>query len=86
LTAGSGRPGNPPIGQTLNLGTPADPKRIYFCGELDTSSNVTGRRLNGTVKGAGMLSDGRTAFAGTEGAGESQAQQPTKGKVAGPLE
>jgi len=31
--------------------------------------------------GAGMLPDGRTAFAGTEAAGESQAQQPTKGKV-----
>lgn len=85
-TGGSGCPGNPPIGQTLNLGTPADPKLIYFRGELDTSSNFTGLRLNGTVKGAGMLSDGRTASTGTDGAGESQAQQPTKGKVAGPLE
>jgi tetratricopeptide (TPR) repeat protein len=35
---------------------------------------------------AGMLPDGRAASNGTDGAGESQAQQPTKGKVAGPLE
>ena len=35
---------------------------------------------------AGMLSDGRTASAGTEAAVESQAQEPTKGKLAGPLE
>ena len=35
---------------------------------------------------AGMLPDGGTASAGTNGAGESQAQQPIKGKVAGPLE
>ena len=35
---------------------------------------------------AGMLSDGRTASAATDGAGESQVQPTTKGKVAGPLE
>jgi tetratricopeptide (TPR) repeat protein len=35
---------------------------------------------------AGMLPDGRPASAGTEAAVESQAQQPTKGKLAGPLE
>ncbi len=35
---------------------------------------------------AGMLPDGRTASTGTDVAVESQAQQPTKGKVAGPLE
>ena len=35
---------------------------------------------------AGLLPDGRTASAGTEAAVESQAQQPTKGRVAGPLE
>lgn len=35
---------------------------------------------------AGMLSDGRTASAGTDGAAESQAQQRTKGKVGGALE
>ncbi|MDO8476895.1 MAG: hypothetical protein Q7W02_12035 [Candidatus Rokubacteria bacterium] len=54
-TAGSGCPGNPPIGQTLNLGSPADPKLIYFRGQLDTSSTFTGLRLNGTVRGAGIL-------------------------------
>jgi len=36
--------------------------------------------------GAGVLPDGRIASGRTEGAGESQAQQPAKGKVAGPLE
>jgi tetratricopeptide (TPR) repeat protein len=35
---------------------------------------------------AGMLSNGRTASTGTDAAMEDQAQQPTKGKVAGPLE
>lgn len=54
-TAGSGCPGNPPIGSTLNLGTPADPKLIYFRGDLDTSSTFKGLSLNGTVKGAGIL-------------------------------
>jgi Tfp pilus assembly protein PilV len=54
-TAGSSCPGNPPIGSTINLGSPADPKLIYFRGELDTSSNFTGLRLAGTVKGAGIL-------------------------------
>lgn len=54
-TAGSGCPGNPPIGQTLNLGSPADPKLVYFRGELDTTSTFTGLRLNGTVRGAGIL-------------------------------
>ena len=54
-TLGSGCPGNPPIGQTLNLGTPADPKLVYFRGELDTSSNFTGLNLTGTIKGAGIL-------------------------------
>ena len=54
-TAGSSCPGSPPIGQPLNLGTPADPKLVYFRGELDTSSNFTGLRLNGQIKGAGIL-------------------------------
>jgi len=54
-TAGSSCPGNPPIGSTVNLGTPADPKLIYFRGELDTSSNFTGLKLLGAVKGAGIL-------------------------------
>ncbi|MDO8476894.1 MAG: hypothetical protein Q7W02_12030 [Candidatus Rokubacteria bacterium] len=54
-TAGSGCPGNPPVGQTLNLGSPADPKLVYFRGQLDTSSTFTGLRLNGTVRGAGIL-------------------------------
>lgn len=69
-TAGSSCPGNPPIGSTLNLGTPADPKLIYFRGELDTSSNFTGLRLNGTVKGAGILvvEDGDLSIT-TSGAG-----------------
>ncbi len=35
---------------------------------------------------AGLLPDGRTASTGTDAAVESQAQQPTKGKVSGPLE
>jgi hypothetical protein len=54
-TAGSGCPGNPPVGQTVNLGSPADPKLVYFRGQLDTSSTFTGLRLNGTVRGAGIL-------------------------------
>jgi hypothetical protein len=54
-TAGGGCPGNPPVGQTINLGSPADPKLVYFRGELDTSSNFTGLRLNGAIKGAGIL-------------------------------
>ncbi len=54
-TAGSSCPGSPPVGQTLNLGSPADPKLVYFRGELDTSSNFTGLRLNGTIRGAGIL-------------------------------
>jgi Tfp pilus assembly protein PilV len=71
-TGGSGCPGNPPIGQTLSLGTPADPKLIYFRGELDTSSNFTGLRLNGTIKGAGILvvEDGDLSV-NTSGAGLS---------------
>lgn len=71
-TAGSGCPGNPPIGQTLSLGTPADPKLIYFRGELDTSSNFTGLRLNGAIKGAGILvvEDGDLSV-NTSGAGLS---------------
>ena len=33
-----------------------------------------------------MSRGARTASTGTDGAGESQAQRPTKGKVAGPVE
>lgn len=54
-TAGSACPGNPPVGQSLNLGSPTDPKLVYFRGQLDTSSTFTGLRLNGTIKGAGIL-------------------------------
>jgi hypothetical protein len=69
-TAGSGCLGNPPIGQTINLGTPADPKLVYFRGELDTSSNFTGLDLEGTIRGAGILvvEDGDLAI-NTSGAG-----------------
>ena len=69
-TAGSGCPGNPPIGQLLNLGTPADPKLVYFRGDLDTSSNFTGLNLQGTIRGAGILvvEDGDLAV-NTSGAG-----------------
>jgi hypothetical protein len=71
-TAGSSCPGNPPIGQQLNLGTTADPKLVYFRGELDTSSNFTGLNLQGTIKGAGILvvEDGDLAI-NTSGAGLS---------------
>jgi Tfp pilus assembly protein PilX len=71
-TAGSSCPGNPPIGQTVNLGTPADPKLVYFRGELDTSSNFTGLNLVGTIQGAGILvvEDGDLAI-NTSGAGLS---------------
>jgi Tfp pilus assembly protein PilV len=71
-TAGSSCPGNPPIGSTVNLGTPADPKLIYFRGELDTSSNFTGLKLLGSVKGAGILvvEDGDLSIS-TSGAGLS---------------
>jgi len=69
-TAGSSCPGNPPVGSTLNLGSTSDPKLLYFRGELDTSSNFTGLRLNGTIKGAGILvvEDGDLAVY-TSGAG-----------------
>ena len=71
-TGGSGCPGNPPIGSQLYLGTPADPKLIYFRGELDTSSNFTGLNLQGSIKGAGILviEDGDLAI-NTSGAGLS---------------
>jgi hypothetical protein len=61
-TAGSSCPGNPPIGQQLNLGTTADPKLVYFRGELDTSSNFTGLIL--------VVEDGDLAI-NTSGAGLS---------------
>jgi Tfp pilus assembly protein PilV len=69
-TGGSGCPGNPPVGQTLNLGTPADPKLVYFRGQLDTSSTFTGLNLLGTIKGAGILviEDGDLSI-NTSGAG-----------------
>ena len=71
-TAGSSCPGNPPIGQQLNLGTTADPKLVYFRGELDTSSNFTGLKLLGSVRGAGILvvEDGDLSIQ-TSGAGLS---------------
>lgn len=66
----SGCMGNPPIGTNLYLGTPADPKLVYFRGELDTSSNFTGLNITGTVKGAGILvvEDGDLSIT-TSGAG-----------------
>jgi len=51
----SGCAGSPPLGTNLFLGTPTDPKLIYFRGELDTSSQFTGLNITGTVKGAGIL-------------------------------
>ena len=71
-TAGSGCPGNPPIGSTLNLGSSTDPKLVYFRGELDTSSTFTGLNLQGSIKGAGILvvEDGDLAI-NTSGAGLS---------------
>ena len=53
--AQAGCAGSPPLGTNLYLGTPADPKLVYFRGELDTSSNFTGLNITGTVKGAGIL-------------------------------
>jgi len=69
-TGGSSCPGSPPVGQTLNLGSPADPKLVYFRGQLDTSSTFTGLRLNGAIKGAGILvvEDGDLSI-NTSGAG-----------------
>jgi hypothetical protein len=66
----SGCSGNPPIGTNLYLGTPTDPKLVYFRGELDTSSNFTGLNITGTVKGAGILvvEDGDLSIT-TSGAG-----------------
>jgi hypothetical protein len=62
--------GNPPIGSNLNMGTPTDPKLVYFRGELDTSSNFTGLNITGTVRGAGILvvEDGDLSIT-TSGAG-----------------
>jgi hypothetical protein len=73
-----------------NGGSPngTGPRRFGISTQPGIQANlgITYEQNVGTVKGAGMLSDGRTASTGTDGAGESQAQQPTKGKVAGPLE
>ena len=55
-TTGSGScPGSPPVGSSLNLGTPADPKLVYFRGDLDSSSGFTGLRMNNRISGAGIL-------------------------------
>ena len=55
-TSGGGScPGSPPIGTSVNLGTPADPKMVYFRGDLDTSSTFTGLRMNNKISGAGIL-------------------------------
>jgi hypothetical protein len=66
----SGCAGSPPIGTNLYLGTPSDPKLVYFRGELDTSSQFTGLNITGTVKGAGILvvEDGDLSIT-TSGAG-----------------
>lgn len=68
--AQSGCAGSPPIGTNLYLGTPSDPKLVYFRGELDTSSTFTGLNITGTVKGAGILvvEDGDLSIT-TSGAG-----------------
>jgi hypothetical protein len=68
--AQSGCSGNPPLGTNLYLGTPADPKLVYFRGELDTSSQFTGLNITGNVKGAGILvvEDGDLSIT-TSGAG-----------------
>ncbi len=72
LTKLAANPATTIIGSTVNLGTPADPKLIYFRGELDTSSNFTGLKLLGSVKGAGILvvEDGDLSIS-TSGAGLS---------------
>ncbi|HET7874005.1 MAG TPA: hypothetical protein VFN71_00665 [Methylomirabilota bacterium] len=43
------------MNQTLDLGTPSDPKLIYFRGDLDPTSMFTGLRATGTIQGAGIL-------------------------------
>jgi len=68
----SGCAGSPPIGTNLYMGTPSDPKLVYFRGELDTSSQFTGLNITGAVKGAGILvvEDGDLSIT-TSGAGLS---------------
>jgi Tfp pilus assembly protein PilX len=44
------------VNQPLDLGTVTNPKRVYFRGDLDPSSQFTGLQLNGSqISGAGIL-------------------------------
>jgi Tfp pilus assembly protein PilX len=43
------------VNQALDLGTRANPKLVYFKGDIDTSSAFTGLQMNSGIKGAGIL-------------------------------
>jgi hypothetical protein len=43
------------LSQTVSLGTPADPKMIYFRGDPATSSQFAGLTMNRMIQGAGIL-------------------------------
>jgi Tfp pilus assembly protein PilX len=43
------------LNQNLSLGTPSDPKLVYFTGDLDPTSQFAGLTSQGTIQGAGIL-------------------------------
>ena len=43
------------LNKNLSLGTPSDPKLVYFTGDLDPTSQFAGLTSNGTIQGAGVL-------------------------------
>lgn len=61
MTGAAGDPSNPTIANTcgmnqpLALGTPSDPKMVYFRGDPDPSSQFAGVTTAGTISGAGIL-------------------------------
>jgi len=66
VLTGTGTPTNTPtltngcsgaaaVNQTRDLGSPTNPKLVYFKGDIDTTSQFTGLTLNSGIKGAGVL-------------------------------
>ena len=55
VTVTNGCTGAAGVNRTLDLGTRANPKLVYFRGDTDPSSAFTGLQLNSGIKGAGIL-------------------------------
>jgi hypothetical protein len=55
VTVSNGCTGAAGVNRTLDLGTRANPKLVYFRGDTDPSSAFTGLQLNSGIKGAGIL-------------------------------